>query len=77
MREAFAKASNIFSTKNICIFEKLTSENLTKRQLTTSLVLNNWAQKFFLLTYQTAYVFIVTFITLIFSLTFFSLLTGG
>ena len=31
MREAFAIAFNIFSTKNIGIFEKLTSENLTKR----------------------------------------------
>ena len=33
MREAFAsaKASLIFSTKNIGIFEKLTSENVTKR----------------------------------------------
>ena len=29
MREAFAKASHIFSTKNIGTFEKLTSENLT------------------------------------------------
>ena len=32
----------IFLNKNIGIFEKLTSENLTKRYLTTSLVLNNW-----------------------------------
>ena len=38
-----AKASHIFSAKNIGIFEKLTSENLTKRLLTTSLVLNNRA----------------------------------
>ena len=30
MREAFAKASRIFTTKNSGIFEKLTSENLTK-----------------------------------------------
>ena len=37
------KASHIFSAKIIGIFEKLTSENLTKRLLTTSLVLNNWA----------------------------------
>ena len=29
MREAFAKAFHIFSAKNIGIFEKLTSENLT------------------------------------------------
>ena len=33
-----ANASHIFSTKNIGIFEILTFENLT-----TSLVLNNWA----------------------------------
>ena len=38
-----AKASHIFSTKNIGIFERLTFENLTKCQLTTSLVLNNRA----------------------------------
>ena len=38
-----AKASHIVSTKNICIFEKLTSEILTKRSLTTLLVLNNRA----------------------------------
>ena len=33
-----------FFNKNIGIFEKLTSENLTKCQLTTSLVLNNRTQ---------------------------------
>ena len=31
MREAFEKASHIFSTKNIGIFEILKFENLTKR----------------------------------------------
>ena len=41
MLEAFAKASHIFTTKNIGIFEQLTFENLTKRFLTMSLVLNN------------------------------------
>ena len=41
-----AKASHIFSSKNIGIFEKLTSEILTK--LTVSLVLNNRALHFFL-----------------------------
>ena len=44
MREDFAKASHIFSTKNIGIFQILKYEILTKRQLTTSLVLNNQAQ---------------------------------
>ena len=43
MREA--KLLMFFSTKkNISIFEILSFEILTKRQLTTSLVLNNWAQ---------------------------------
>ena len=41
-----AKASRIFSIKNIGIFEKLTTENLTKCYLMMSLVLNNWAQVF-------------------------------
>ena len=56
MREAFAmqklhyaKASHIFSTKNIGIFEKWTYENLTKGQLMTSLALNNRAQIFLIL----------------------------
>ena len=46
MREAFAlqKLFTFFQQTNIGIFEKLTSKNLTKRLLTTSLVLNNWAQ---------------------------------
>ena len=44
MREAFAKASHIFSTKNIGIYEILTFEILTKHELTTSLVLKNRAQ---------------------------------
>ena len=39
-----AKASHIFSTKNIGVFEILTFEILTKRLLTTSLVLNNRTQ---------------------------------
>ena len=43
MREA-AKASHIFFNKNIGIFEILTFEILTSHKLTTSLVLNNWAQ---------------------------------
>ena len=38
-----AKASHIFSTKNIGEFKILTFEILTKRSLTTSLVLNNRA----------------------------------
>ena len=37
-----AKASHIFSTKFIGIFEILTFEILMSRKLTTSLVLNNW-----------------------------------
>ena len=46
MREAFAmqKLLTFFSAKNIGIFEELTSENLTKRYLTTALVLYNRAQ---------------------------------
>ena len=46
MREAFAlqKLLTFFSTKNIGIFEKLTSKNSTKCLLTTSLVLNKGAQ---------------------------------
>ena len=43
IREAFAVAPHILLTKNIGIFEKLTFENLTKRLLTTLLVLNNQA----------------------------------
>ena len=39
-----AKASHIFSTKNIGIFEILTFEILTSRELTTLLVLNNQAK---------------------------------
>ena len=39
-----AKASHIFSTKNIGTFHILTFEILTKRSLTTSLVLNNHVQ---------------------------------
>ena len=46
MREA-CKSFSHFSNKNIGIFEKLTSENLTKRKLTTSLVLNNRAQSYY------------------------------
>ena len=49
MREALhcnCKASHIFSTKNIGLFQILTFEILTKRELTTSLVLNNRAQMF-------------------------------
>ena len=42
VRKAFA-ASHSFSTENIGILEKLTSENLTKRWLTTSLVLSGRA----------------------------------
>ena len=38
-----AKDSHIFSTKNNSVFVILTFEILTKRYLTTSLVLNNWA----------------------------------
>ena len=38
-----AKASHIFSTKTIGVFEILKFEILTKRYLTTSLVLNNRA----------------------------------
>ena len=45
MREA-AKASHIFSTKNIGKFLILTFEILTKCKLTMSLVLNNRAQVF-------------------------------
>ena len=41
-----AKASHIFSTKNIDIFEILRFEILTSRLLTTSLVLNNRALNF-------------------------------
>ena len=41
-----AKASHIFSTKQIGIFGILTFEILTSRSLTTSLVLNNRAQVF-------------------------------
>ena len=50
MRKAFAlqKASLIFSTKNIGIFEILMFEILTSRQLTTSLVLNNRTLTLFL-----------------------------
>ena len=46
MREAFAlqKPLTFFSTKNIGIYQILTFEILTKRLLTTSLVLNNRAQ---------------------------------
>ena len=46
MREAFAKASHIFSTKNTGIFEILTFEIVTRNfneTLTTPLVLNNRA----------------------------------
>ena len=43
MREAFAEASHIFSTKNTGIFEILTFEILMKCQLIMSLVLNNRA----------------------------------
>ena len=45
MREAFAvqKLFTFFQQKNIGIFEILKFEILTKRQLTTSLVLNNRA----------------------------------
>ena len=44
MREACtAKASHIFSTQNNGVFWILTFEFLTKRELTTSLVLNNRA----------------------------------
>ena len=43
MREAFAKASHIFSTKNNGVFQILTFEILTKHYLTMSLVLNNRA----------------------------------
>ena len=46
MREAFVPQKLLtFFNKNIGIFEILTFEILTKRQLTTSLVLNNWAQE--------------------------------
>ena len=41
-----AKASHIFSTKNNGVFEIFTFEILTKRLLTTSLVLNNRALLF-------------------------------
>ena len=43
MLEKIRKASHIFSTKNIGIFEILTFEILTSRLLTTLLVLNNSA----------------------------------
>ena len=45
MREAFAmqKLLSFFQQKNIGIFERLTFEILTSRELTTSLVLNNRA----------------------------------
>ena len=39
-----AKDSHIFSTKNDSVFVILMFEILTKRLLTTSLVLNNWPQ---------------------------------
>ena len=39
-----AKDSHIFSTKNNSVFVILMFEILTKRYVTTSLVLNNWAQ---------------------------------
>ena len=39
-----AKDSHIFSTKNDSVFVILMFEILTKRKLTKSLVLNNWAQ---------------------------------
>ena len=39
-----AKDSQIFSTKNNSVYVILMFEILTKRYLTTSLVLNNWAQ---------------------------------
>ena len=39
-----AKDSHIFSTKNNSVFVILMFEILTKRKLTTSLVLNNWVQ---------------------------------
>ena len=39
-----AKDSHIFSTKNHIIFVIFTFEILTKRYLTTSLILNNWPQ---------------------------------
>ena len=46
MREAFAlqKLLTFFQQKILGVFEILTFENLTKRLLTTSLVLNNRAQ---------------------------------
>ena len=45
-RFCIAKASHIFSAKNIGVFEILAFEILTKRKLTRSLVLNNHAQYF-------------------------------
>ena len=45
MREAFALQKLLtFFNKNIGVFKILMFEVLTKRSLTTSLVLNNWAQ---------------------------------
>ena len=49
-----AKASHIFSTKNIGKFKILTFEILTKRYLTTSLVLNNRALFAFLVPKESA-----------------------
>ena len=48
MKEAFAlqKLFKFFFNKNIGIFQILTFEILTKRYLTTSIVLNNRAQGF-------------------------------
>ena len=44
MRKSTAKASHIFLTKNIGLFQILMLEILTKRYLATSLVLNNRAK---------------------------------
>ena len=38
-----AKDSHIFPTKNNSVFVIFTFENLAKRQLTTSLISNNWS----------------------------------